>query len=222
MNALPITNPIEVRNRLEELGVTKDQMMEVVAAAVGGRNNCTNFDPRSAPGWSSWREGNRRLREILVPLGWEMDEAEGIPSVIHRPTKTQITMCNTDAGTGLKDYHPQQTSKKGSATEEKVSKNQLALGGILDNSLNQKVVRLSPKTIGFITCWYLCVYCEEDEVRAELSCPVECVDGYFRSFSERIFLIDDSGDGGGAKVRNQEPGGGDAGFEITVLRKQAL
>jgi len=225
MNALPLINPVEVRNRLEQLGVTKEQLLEVVAAAVGGRNNCTSFDPRSAPGWSSWREGNRRLREILIPLGigWELDETDGIPSVIHRERKMKITMCNTDAGTGLKDYHPQQTSKKGAATEEIVSVNQSLFGEVMDSALLQNIVPLSRMNQpGFLACWYLCVYCDGDEVRAELSCPIVCEDGYFKDFHERIFLTLDEDDGSGIKVRKQEPDGGDAGFEIPVKRKKAL
>jgi hypothetical protein len=222
MNAIPLTNPIEVRNRLDQLGVTKDQLLEVVEAAVGGRRNCTNFDPRSAPGWASWRDGNRRLREILVPLGWDSDEADGIPSVIHRTSKIKITVSNTDAGTGLKDHRPQQTSRKGSATEEIVARNQLVLQDVLDNALIQNPVPISRMVQpGYVPCWYLCVYSEDDVVRAELACPILCEEGYFKDFHERIILISDDDDGSGVKVRNQEPGG-DGGFEIPVKRKQAI
>jgi hypothetical protein len=223
MSALPLSNPIEVRNRLEQLRVTKEQLLEVVGAAIGARRNCTSFDPRSAPGWSSWREGNRRLREILVPRGWELDEAEGIPSVIHRSQRIKITMCNTDAGTGLKDHRPQQTSKKGTATDEIVSVNQALMGDILDSALIQNITPLPRMSQpGYVTCWYLCVYCEDDDVRAELSCPTRCEEGYFKDFHERIFLISDEDNGSGVKARNKEPDGGDAGFEIPVKRKQAL
>jgi hypothetical protein len=221
MNIQPIRNPQEVVSRLEQLQVTKEQLLEAVAAAVGGRNSCTRFDPRSAPGWSSWKDGNRRLREILVPLGWDMDEAEGIPSVIHRQLRVKITLCNTDAGTGLVHYHPQQTTKKGAATDQIVSINQSVFDVVLNSALNANPVVQNRN--GFLTCWYLCVYCEGDDVRAELSCPIECNDGYFRDFSERIFLISDTDDSGGPRVNKvvPAPDGGDGGFEIPVERKQS-
>ena len=59
-------NPIEVVNRLEELGVTRDELLEVVDAMVSARADCTSNDPPGAPGWSSWRMGTRRLREVKI------------------------------------------------------------------------------------------------------------------------------------------------------------
>ena len=40
-----------------------------------------------------------------------------------------------------------------------------------------------------VVYWYLCVYCEGDIVRAELSCPSECEAGFFKTFRERIILL---------------------------------
>jgi hypothetical protein len=218
MNSIPLTDPIEVNNRLDELGLNKAQLLEMVDAAVAGRSNCTPFDPRSAPGWMSWRDGNRRLREILVPIGWEVDETDGIPSAVHPQRKIKLTLCNTNAGTGLKDYHPQQMSRKGAATDQIVSVNQSVFGDLLDSAARTIPISRLDRPIG-VVCWYLCVYCEDEDVRAELSCPVVCEDGYFKDFHERIILVGRNDGGEGVRSRQQEPDGGDSGFEIAVSKK---
>jgi hypothetical protein len=215
-----IDQPIEVDNRLSKLGVDKDLLLDVVSAANAGRNNCTNNHPRSAPGWMSWSEGNCRLRECLFEKneGWEWDETDNIPSVLNRKLKIKITVSNTDFGTGLKHHHPQQMSHKGSATDRIVFQNQGFFEKLFEKTKNL-VPLLQPH---HVACWYLCVFCEGDIVRAELSCPVRCEDGLFKDFYERIILIGEDGDSTGVRVRKQEPDGGDSELDIPVTRKQAL
>src|SRR5579863_1990509 len=76
----------DVDNRLAQFHLTKSLLLEAVGAAVAGRNNCTKNDPRSAPGFRSWSDGNRRLRELLFERndGWEWDEEDNIPSALNR------------------------------------------------------------------------------------------------------------------------------------------
>jgi uncharacterized protein YjiS (DUF1127 family) len=59
--------PIEVDNRLNDFGIQRDQLIEIVHAMVAAKAECTDNDPPSAPGWSSWRHGTRRAREIFRP-----------------------------------------------------------------------------------------------------------------------------------------------------------
>lgn len=54
-------------------------------------------------------------------------------------------------------------------------------------------------------------------MRAELSCPSSCGNGFFTAFHERIILLGEDNDGG-AKLRHDLPDD-DEGFEITVTRK---
>lgn len=163
--------------------------------------------------------GNRRLRETqLKKEGWHWNEDDGIPSVFHLDKRIKITVCNTDEGTGLLNQVPQQTSKKGSATERNITGNQLSLFA----NENYRPAPL-PNIIqpGRITCWYLCVFCDPDSevVRAEVSLPVLSEDGLFTAFHARIVLTNPGGDGDGAKLRKLGPDGtGD--FEISVIRKK--
>ena len=214
MNAILRRSPIEVVNRLHELGARREDLIEVAERMVSARNACTANHPPGSPGWMAWSEGTCRLRDIFLPLGWIRDEDHRISSIWDKK-QIRMAVCNTDAGTGTELYQPQNRSKKGSGTDHAVSLNQGVLPGLLEGTLN--VVQL-PRTPGGIVYWYLCVYSEGSILRAELSCPTDCQNGFFTAFSERILLIGE-GDSG-APVRRSLPSQ-NSGFQIDVTRKQA-
>jgi hypothetical protein len=210
-------NPVEVANRLDQLGWRRDQLLEIVGAMVAARNGCTENDPSSAPGWMAWKEGTRRLREIARPMGLEKDETGQIPSVIDLRRGLKFAVSNTDEGTGIEDRIPQNRSRKGPATDRVVCDNQGSLLGALEKTIDVVPISMARTQPGMIVCWYLCVYCQGDEVRAELSCPVGFEGDYFTDFFERIVLIGPDGDDG-VKIRRNTPEDG-PGFDIPVSRR---
>lgn len=223
MKANVIINPVEVRNHLAPFGITAEEFQEVVYAAVGARRGCTENDPPAAPGWMSWCFGLRGLGEVGGRHGYVRDEANNISSIYDEKRGIKIAFCNTDDGTGRADRHPTQRSRKGPATDRIVDANEATLFdyfGIPDD-FAKKVVSMpnAGRHNGAPVYWYLCVYCEGEDVRAELSCPTECDAGFFAEFHERIILIAGPDDDGGAKARVTEPDD-DSGFEINVVRKQ--
>jgi len=207
-------NPVEVDNRLEALGWTRAEMYDVVDAMVDGRRGCTENDPSSAPGWMAWKSGTRRLREVGRARRMEKAEIEGIPYVIDLKNKVRFTVANTDDGTCIKLSKPQNYNKKGPATERSIS----AQGELFEHMDEPKVAKFPQRRPGFWVTWYLCVYCEGDEIRAELSCPVAVEGGYFKDFYERIFLVGGDGDDP-MKVRRNEPDDGSE-FDIPVIRRK--
>jgi hypothetical protein len=217
MKSIFLKNPVVVRNRLDELGWTREGLLEVVDHMVAARNSCTENDPPGAPGWKSWCDGTRRLREIGSLLGWERNDDDHISSIYERGRGIKMAVVNTDDGTGLEDRTPQNRSKKGAATDRAVSNNQGLFSEILEQANN--VIQLSPPSGGVIY-WYLCVYCEGDVVRAELSCPLECEAGFFKEFHERILLSGGEDGDDGLRILKDAPDDG-TGFEINVTRKQA-
>lgn len=217
MKSKLLTSPVEIGNRLEALGWSREQLLEVVDCMVSARNSCTENDPPTAPGWKSWCDGTRRLREIGALQGWERSEEDQISSAYDRKRGIKIAVCNTDDGTGIETSQPQNRNKKGAATDRVISINQSVFSEILDQALS--VAPISKDSSGGIY-WYLCVYCEGDVFRAELSCPSVCEGGFFTAFSERIILVGGDADGSGVRKRHDAPDG-DSGFEIKVTRKQA-
>jgi hypothetical protein len=224
MPAKILKNPVEVDNRLEQLGFTRDQLIEIAEAMVSARADCTPNDPPGAPGWSSWRMGTRRAREVLlVGEDWERDDSDQISSVLNKRLRIRLAVANTDDATGIEQEHPipQNWSRKGAATDKAVMVNQRSFMDILDASLKVVPLRQPPKPSGPIITWYLCVYSEGDEFRVELSCPSGLESGFFTDFIERILIVgpDDGGSGG---LRRRGDGEGDDGpeFNIPVVRKK--
>jgi hypothetical protein len=174
---------VEVGNRLEELGVSKTKLIDVIEAMVSARADCTPNDPPGSRGWSSYRMGTRRLREeFLTEDGWEKDDTDQIASIVNKKIGLRIVVANTDDATGIEDGErfPQNRSKKGAATDRIVQSNQLSFMDALDESLTVIALRSSEQIRRPIITWYVCVYNEGDEVRAEFSCPVDVEGGFLR------------------------------------------
>ena len=217
-----VTKPIAVDNRLQQLGWELEQLLEVVNAMVAARAGCTDNDPASAPGWMSWKEGTRRMRELGRPMGLMKDDTDQVPSLMDIERKLRFLVSNTDDMTGLDNpfIQPQNRSKRGPATERAVAMNQGSLFDYMDMPKVAPLSRVS-RIPGAYVSWYICVYNEGDEVRAELSCPVEVEFGYFKDFHERIILVGPDGPHG-ASVRRRGPDddfGSASEFDIPVTRR---
>ena len=220
MAARILINSVEVRNRLDEMGVTYDELVEVVDAMVGERALCTDNDPPGARGWASWRMGIRRLREILRRKdGWVKDETDQVPSVLNERLALRIAVSNTDEDTGIDDPNlcPCNRAEKGLATDRIVQQNQQSFMATLDESVN--VVQFPDVAASKqVITWYLCLYNEGDIVRAELSCPDGLENGFFTGFIERIILIgsEEPDDGTPRRYGNSD---GEDGLDVPVKRK---
>lgn len=220
VTALIVKKPIEITNRLAELGWTVDELLEIVSAMVRARNSCTLNHPAGAPGWFAWAEGVFRTREIGLPKGLARDDVDGIPWTLDKKRNVRFTVSNTDDGTSMDGRIPQQRSKKGPGTDRAVDANQISIFDYLPETpaIPLSKVQTHP---GITVSWYLCVYSEGDVVRAELSCPTVTDGGLFADFSERIFLIGDEPPGHLIKRKGDgdDYDDGASEFEITVTRK---
>lgn len=176
---LVLAEDLKVLPRLEELGLTKAGLLDVVRAAVGARRTSTQFHPISAGGLLSWVAGTAHLRRIYVPHGWEICRRENIESIFNPVTKVKVVFQNAErAGDLIAD--PIATSKKGAAAARAVESGQYEL---FPSIREKEIAEVSAPT------WYLFVYAEGADVRAELSCPRAVVDEQFQGFHERIMLL---------------------------------
>ena len=215
-----VKEPVQVESRLQQLGLTKEILLEVVGAMVSERNSCTDNEPACAPGMKSWIGGTRRLREILLPKGWIKDDFGQVPSAVNPDLGIKVAVCNTDDGTGLEDRSPQNRSRKGAMGDAIVSNNHQQLFSFVnDASLKGNVVPFAAVELRSSPIfWYLCVFAEGEIVRAELSCPISSESGYFSNFLERIMILDVDGFNGDGAKKHDSPSD-DGGYEITISRK---
>jgi hypothetical protein len=192
MPTLVFSTPAQVDGRLSEFGITREQLVEIIQAMVAAKAECTENDPPSAPGWSSWRHGTRRAREVFRSDGWLKDDTDQLPTIVKPSIGMRIAVANTDDGTGITSagIYPQNRSRKGAATDRAIDLNQHTLFGDAGED-DGVVVKFKPRDThtDAITTFYLCVFNEGDEVRAEFSCPILVENGFFMGFSERIILF---------------------------------
>lgn len=157
-------------------------LLEAVRAAVAGRAGATDNDSRSAPGYNAWNSPVRRLREVYRGANdWEKFEEDGVEGIVNHKRKLKVIPVSTDEGTCDPTCSPRNRTPKGPAT-----------GKVVD--LNSQMSLFSPEALAAqrdgYQVWELCTFDNGNDVRAELSCPVDFSGAHFLKFSERIFLID--------------------------------
>jgi len=215
--------PIKITNRLGELMTSREQLLEVAEAMALARAECTDNDPFGSRGWRGYQMGSRRLREthvgVKVTVGeWVKDDQDQVPSILNKKAGARIVVCNTDAGTALKDKQPQNNSKKGSANERAIEANQFSFMEELDKSVTP--IRAAEKNPSIVT-YYLCCFANGEEFRAELSCPVSYENGFFGDFVERIFLTGgDTGTFEPTKRPKPDEDNDGTDYQIPVTRKK--
>lgn len=202
-----LAEEIEVAPRLEQLGVTKSELLEVIRAAVGARRNATPFHPLSAGGLLAYLAGTEHLRRVFLPQGWQICRRDNIESIFHPEVGVKIVYQNADRA-GDPIYDPIAVSKKGAGAARAIELGQYDL---FPESREQEVAELTAAT------WCLFVYAVGPDVRAELSCPVAINDEQFDRFHERILLVQKGDwDHPDLLVDDAPP----VDFEVSVSRKR--
>lgn len=218
-----VSDPIQVSNELEAIGLTGEMALEIVHAMAGARADTTENDPPGSAGWSAWRMGIRRSREVTLHNrrfpDWERDETGQVSSVVNRKLGVRLLVANTGDGTGIEaeDRYPQNRSKKGGATDRLVQTNQ----GVFEFMEQASNVVAFPKAVDAaqgVASWYVCVYSEGSEVRAEVSSPIGIEGGFFTGFHKRIIIVGEGGLGVDP-VKNKKPDNIVVDFDIPVTRK---
>lgn len=165
-----IDDPLEVEVALEELGLTRDDLLQVAEEAKWARNESTAWDPPGYSGWNQYAMATRAIRVRLIedrPEGqeWRKDNSGGLSRTIDPTGRTAIVVSSGTPGTGDPTGQPRTQNPKGSQSLHglRVNRYQLELFQEDRHSMN-----LEP------TLWLLLVHVCGDEVFAELSLPLSC------------------------------------------------
>jgi hypothetical protein len=199
---------LDVHDRLTELGLTKEILLEAVGAGQLARDACTPLDPPATAGWNAYSRSTRSLRQSLLPQGWRQDNTKNHCTTVSPDGRIAIMVAAGDAATGISTMNPSTRNPKGDVTQHAVQSNQLQL-------FPSSVV--APVEIR--KTWVLLTCTDAKEVRSELSMPETISDdGYIVTWNERIILpaipIDHDAD-----VEITPANENDA-LDITVVRKR--
>lgn len=198
--------------RLEELGLSRSVLLEVVDACVAAEGDCTPNDPPMAKGLKVYFAGVRRLRELLCPAGWEKDDRGGFSTVINHERRIRLAFMNADDGTCVVGAQPTNRSRKGPNSERAATTNQVLLPGVEWPTIRVDGTRPAD---GAYATWHLCVHISQEVARAELTLQSEFTAGYFTDCRERIFLTTD-GEWGDSAAPDDDLG---PDIEVEVRRK---
>ena len=192
----------------------RQDLMEALVAAVAAVGACTDNDPPTARGYDAWRFALRRLRDVLRPQGWEKYDTANFSTIVSHPARIRIAVVNTDDATGDPRIYPTNRSRKGANSDRASQINQFVLPFAEWTEIEPEEAAIP----GYAT-WYLCIYVEGHQVRAELSLPTRMEGGYFADWGERIILTS-SGDGWSSATDMPELGDDDGPvFEVPITRR---
>ena len=167
----------EVKNRLNQLDLTKDRLSEVAKRAIAQKFNAVSNHPVNAPGTFAYHEGVRAMRDIFVDGNkWNKLIENGIEYIENRDKKIKMIYQNVDYACGTND--PQPISKRSGVAKR--------------NSINSNQIELFEREIPHRNVFVLCVSENKGIVNAELSLHTEISkNGNFSNFIERIFILQD-------------------------------
>ena len=180
-------DPIDVRNKLSDLGVPLELLIEAAQQGFAERLNATPFDPVTAAGTDAWRYPVRVLRAGLEEIGWRIDNPRNLPIVISDERGVNITVSSGDDFTGFDGARkPRSKNPKGVLIEEAITRN--IFQGELFPEQVPIAVRKFDRTLKYPT-WIFLLHITENEIRAELSLPNSMDSGdYVDGWAERILI----------------------------------
>lgn len=167
--------PWDVDRRLNELGLHRHPLMNVVVAAITAGADSTPFHPANASGTFSYMYGTWALRSEFVGDEWELDRADGVESIRNDQKKVKVVYQNVDIACD-NEQGPKPRSHKGAGSERACS------GNLFGTLLPQ----YSPCPTEEWATYYLMV---DKNGAVELTRPV-VRGGTFSAYVERIYLSD--------------------------------
>ena len=207
------SQPWDVENRLEQLGLSTDILLKAAEAGYRGLISRTDNDPPTVKGYIAWADTLRGLRDELIPAGWKRDNSQNFSRTFSEEYRISIIVATGDSGTGRSHLSPKTRSSKGQLTAQAIFHNNLQ--GTLKGFLPEEETKAIP--LSKYETWIFLVDTTVTEVRAELSLPSVIRDGEILGWRDRIILPPLEVDPTAWKVNPDDDLGPD--FDVLVRRK---
>lgn len=179
------SDPLAASSALTNLDLTEDALLAAVMQGYLARINCTANHPPLFASFVAWGETVRALREQLGSDGWVRDDEKNYSRVVHPNGHLAIAVATGDEATGVASGMPTTKSPKGPSTADALKINQLQawLPGMEPPLSTSEPEENQPTT------WLLLVHHAQNEIRSELSLPVDLgIDSRVSVWRERILL----------------------------------
>lgn len=200
--------------RLHDLGINVDRLAAALDAGDIAARQADMFSPVTAAGMLRWLATVQVLRRGLADDGWTLNDDRNSPRVVDPFGKLAVVPVSGTADTGLAEGMPRTANPRGAASSRAV-----AINGQLEFSMTVAFrADMAAEKAGGIKTWFLLYYRgDDDELRAELSLPVDITDkGFIDSWLERIILPTRTF---GADLALPNDAGGDDGVDFTIAAR---
>lgn len=173
---------LDTQERLAQLSLTELALIEAVKNGHLARTKLSENHPRIFHGYSAWAETVARLREVLLPFGWEKLDKGNYELVTNVLLDLAIAVATGDEATGSPHATPSNKCPKGTNTIDAIN---------INNQIDMfaELIPAPPVNKDSFSTWILLYHFAIDEIRCELSLPSEIgSDGRIKSWKERIIL----------------------------------
>ena len=174
---------IERDQKLASMGLSFALLREAVEYGAREHATCTENDPPGAANTMVYFRATRRLRETLSPYGWERCNQDNQASVVNRDLGLRIVVTTFDAALGDPDKDPKNRNEKRSAAEKRTRCNKTGWLPGLPVPMTE-----STASSADLQTWILAVHVGDEETKAELLLPLNCVGGIYCEYAARIYL----------------------------------
>lgn len=198
--------------RLAQLGVDAERLGAALDAGDVAARQADRFSPVNGAGMLRWLETVRMLRQGLATDGWSLNDDRNSPRVIDPTGQCALIPVSGTADTGRADGTPRTANPRGRASSRAVQ-----INGQLEFSVTAMLADLAGEKTEAVTTWFLLYHrAEDDELRAELSLPVQISErGVVDAWRERI-LLPARTFGADLRVPEDAGGGDDVDFDIAA------
>ncbi len=211
--------PHDADARLSEMGLSVEKIQTSVTRGDDARGRVSaRFYPRNFPGVTMWAETLASLRRELLKTrqGWRIGQTGNYETVYSAKRGLAFAVVAGDKYTGTDgERDPRLTRKRGPKTKERVERNaayvQLAL------ELDLPVLAEEIPADEACSTWFLVIFADEDEIRIEVSLPVEVrKDGLVGEWVERIIIGSVPSSGAVAPIEPDEDDDDDTGEPLVT------
>ncbi|KAB7613361.1 hypothetical protein F9L33_12220 [Amylibacter sp. SFDW26] len=202
-----ISNEDDVAQRLEELGVTAEQIISVGLVARARQNDASPLMPINAPGSLAYIFGVEEMRQQISGSDWYSERKYGVEAIVNRKSNIRIAYQNVDEACSI-TWKPKPRSAKGTGSENLCSPTLFEHAGVDAGPLTNVCS-------DGLTTYYIMV---GENGGIELSCPV-ISNKTFAAFIERIFVYIPSNELD--EVANDNSDSPIEDFEISVSLKES-
>ena len=179
---LVLTSPEDVDARLQDLGLERDPIVDVVKQGYFAYISSTDNHPPLYPGFVAWAEMVKGLREYLLPKQWTRCDKNNYSRVVNPNGTVSIAVATGDPGTGQAHSNPTTNAPKGPSTVEAVSLN-------LDFFKPEPNATANSSEDDELLTWILLVHRISANVLCELSLPLSMGDdGRVDLWRERLII----------------------------------